>query len=73
MYDPKGARLVVLNESAAAFWAECDGASDLGAIVERLGQSFSARPGDLVLDVWATYLHLAELGLVEGAKRQSPN
>lgn len=67
MYDPEGARLVVLNESAAAFWTECDGVHDLGAIVDRLGRRFSAVPGDIVLDVWATFLHLAELGLVEGA------
>jgi hypothetical protein len=68
MYDPQGARLVVLNESAAAFWAQCDGARDLGAIVQHLGGMFSVDHRDLVADVWATYLHLVELGLVEEAR-----
>ncbi len=70
MYDPAGGRLVVLNESAAALWTQCDGSRDLGTIVDHLGRMFSAHPEELRRDVWATYLHLVELGLVEDARSE---
>jgi len=70
MYDPAGAGLVVLNESATAIWDLCDGSTNLGAIVECLGHLFAADPNDLQSDVWATYLHLVGLGLVTDARSE---
>jgi hypothetical protein len=70
VYDP-AAGLVVLNESAAAIWSHCDGWTSLGAIVDRLGRTFTTDPDHLRFDVWTTYLRLAELGLVGDARRRT--
>ena len=67
LYDP-AAGLVVLNEGAAALWHRCDGSASLGDIVAQLGRTYATDPAVLRFDVWATYLHLAGLGLVEDAR-----
>ena len=62
-----GSGLVVLNETARAIWEHCDGATSLGAVVDRLTARYCAHDEELRHDVWATYLHLAELGLLRPA------
>ncbi|MDE3087041.1 MAG: hypothetical protein KGJ77_09780, partial [Acidobacteriota bacterium] len=46
----------------------CDGSASLGGIVARLGRKYGTEPDSLRFDVWATYLHLAGLGLVGDAR-----
>jgi hypothetical protein len=70
VYDPE-AGLVVLNASAAAIWDLCDGSTSLGAVVEHLRRRFSTIDDELISDVWATYRHLARLGLIEDARRRT--
>ena len=62
-----GSGLVVLNEAARAIWEQCDGATSLGAVVDRLAARYRALHEGLRHDVWATCLHLVERGLLSPA------
>ncbi|MEU0742893.1 pyrroloquinoline quinone biosynthesis peptide chaperone PqqD [Streptomyces sp. NPDC006134] len=55
-------RVVVLNDTAAAVLAHCDGASTLGRIVERLAEEYE---GVSVEDVSELLLRLAEHRVVD--------
>ncbi|MFD7501858.1 pyrroloquinoline quinone biosynthesis peptide chaperone PqqD [Streptomyces sp. NPDC059850] len=55
-------RVVVLNDTAAAVLALCDGTSDVGRIVERLGEEYEGVSAD---DVFELLRRLAERRVVD--------
>ncbi|MER7000673.1 pyrroloquinoline quinone biosynthesis peptide chaperone PqqD [Streptomyces sp. NPDC000410] len=55
-------RVVILNDTAAAVLAHCDGATSLGRIVERLAQEYEGVSAE---DVSELLLRLAERRVVD--------
>lgn len=65
LYDDVGQLLILLNPSAAAVWAHCDGVTTVDDMVRAL---VAAHPADAAVigdDVRQTLRKLAELGLVD--------
>ncbi len=64
VFDAAGERAHVLNPSAAAVWAHCDGAHDAAAIAAALASALPAvEPAAIRRDVEAILLRFAAEGL----------
>ncbi len=64
VFDAAGDRAHVLNPSAAAVWAYCDGAHDAAAIADALARELpAAEPAAIRRDVEAVLLRFAAEGL----------
>lgn len=59
--------LVMLNATASAIWARCDGRTGFDTIVEGLADSHGVAGDAIRSEVWRTLGRLAELGLVATA------
>ena len=68
VYDDVGQLLILLNTSAAAVWARCDGVTTLDDMVRALQATHPDDAADIDDDVRQTVGKLMELGLVVEAR-----
>lgn len=70
VYDERLHAMLVLNPTAAAIWAGCDGRRTIDRLAEDLSATFREDLGRVRTEVLATVAKLADLGLVEMAQGQ---
>jgi hypothetical protein len=66
VYDDVGQLLILLNPSAAAVLAACDGTATFDQVVGGLAAEHAGDAAEIRRDAWETVRKLAELGLVHG-------
>jgi hypothetical protein len=65
VYDERLHTMMVLNPTAAAIWAGCDGRRTIDQLAEDLAATFREDLDRVRTEVLATVTKLADLGLVE--------
>jgi len=64
IYDEVGHAVLVLNASASAVWARCDGARTVTGIVEDLAAEIELDPDEVADDIALTVAKLLDVGLL---------
>lgn len=62
LFVPSSEQIVLLNESASAVWALCDGSRTEGAIVSTLAQRCGKAPDEIRDEVRQALVRLANVG-----------
>lgn len=70
VYDERLHTMMVLNPTAAAIWAGCDGRRTIDRLAEDLSATFGEDLDRVQTELLATVLKLADLGLVEMSHRE---
>ena len=67
IYDEVGHAVLVLNASASAVWARCDGVRTVARIIEDLAAEVGLDPDEVADDIALTVARLLEVGLLSDA------
>jgi hypothetical protein len=70
LFDPASSKFYVLNRTMAFVWRECDGERTVGAILQRMTESFSGvDPASASKDLGVAVDQLVSLGLVQAQQQ----
>jgi len=64
LYDERGARLHLLNQSAGVIWSCLDGDIPVGQLIDELAESFSVDRPEMAADVGRALATMAAQALV---------
>ena len=68
IYDEVGHAVLVLNASASAVWARCNGVRTVAEIVDDLAGEIELDPDEVADDIALTVSKLLEVGLLSGVE-----